>query len=342
MKYRRVIIPQHGGPEVLQVIQDDLEEPGRGQARLRVLAAGVAWADVMMRTGLYPGKLPSLPFTPGYDVAGVVDQVGGGSFASGGSRFKVGQPVAALTKFGGYAGYVCVPEANLVPAPPGLDPAQVACLPLNYITAYQSLHRLARVQPGERVLIHGAAGGVGTAFLQLGRLAGLELYGTASPQKHEVVRKLGGAPVDYSQVDFVDFIRERTGDGVDAVFDPIGGTHLRRSFSALRPGGRLVAYGERAIVGEGVYNPEQAKDQEEFIAAWKANPGDKSIRWYEMYDHFAEHPDWFQEDLEALLDLLARGAIEPIVARRFPLEEAASAHKLLEASAVAGKIVLIV
>jgi len=336
MKYQRVVIAEHGRPELLQVVEDELVEPGPDEVRVRVLAAGVAWADVMMRTGLYPGKLPPTPFTPGYDIAGRVDRMGEGV-----AEFDAGQPVAAITKFCGYAEFINVPARNLVPVPEGLDPARVTCLPLNYLTAYQILTRFARVRPGERVLIHGAAGGVGSAFLQLGRLEGLELYGTASRQKHAFVREYGGVAIDYQNEDFVERVYELTGDGVDAVFDPIGGSHLRLSFGALRPGGRLIAYGERAIVGVGSHDAAEAQEHEKFLANWRSIASDRSVQWFEVYDNVISHPDWYREDMATLIDLLAQERVDPVIAERFRLDEAGQAHALLESSAVTGKIVLI-
>jgi NADPH:quinone reductase-like Zn-dependent oxidoreductase len=323
---------------VLQLADDEMREPAPGEVRIRVRAAGVAWPDVMMRTGLYPGKMPALPFAPGYDVAGVVDRVGPGS------AFRVGQPVAAITITGGYAETVWVPEIAVAPvpegAPEGLDPFQVTCLPLNHITAYQMLHRFARVKAGERILVHGAAGGVGTALLQLAALAGVESYGTASAGKHDAVRRLGATPIDYRNEDFVERIRALTGEGVEAVFDPIGGGHMERSYAALCPGGRLIAYGERSIVGSGVYNAAEAETQEAFLRRQKADPDGKTVQWYECYDHVLGDPGWFQEDMKALLGLLGRQAIQPVIAARLPLEQAARAQAMLEAGAVTGKIVL--
>jgi len=336
MKYRRVVISRHGGPDVLQVVEDDLREPAPGEVRIRVRAAGVAWPDVMMRTGLYPGKMPPLPFAPGYDVAGVVDRVGEGS------AFQVGQAVAAITVTGGYAEAAWVPEVAVAPAPKGLDPFQVTCLPLNHITAYQMLHRFARVKPGDRILVHGAAGGVGTALLQLAAAAEVECYGTASKRKHESIRALGATPIDYQNEDFVERVRSLTGEGVDAAFDPIGGCHLERSYAALRQGGRLIAYGERAIVGSGVYNAVEAETQEAFLTRQKADAaaGGRTVQWYECYDHVLADPGWFQEDMAALLELLGRKAIQPVIAARLPLEQAARAQEMLQAAAVTGKIVL--
>src|SRR6185436_242663 len=237
MRHSRIVVTHYGGPTELRVVEEKLPEPKSGEARVRVLAAGVSLPDVMMREGIHP-ETPRLPFTPGWDLVGVVDRLGEGV-----SGIETGQLVAALPIFGAYTEYICLPQRNLVPVPSGLDPAESVSLILNYITAYQMLHRSAKVKPGQRVLIHGASGGVGTALLQLGRLASLEMYGTCSSRGASAVSDLGGIPIDYEHQDFVKEIHRLTGEGVDAVFDPMGGAHLWQSRKALCPGGKVVGYG---------------------------------------------------------------------------------------------------
>ena len=333
---RRITIPHPGGPEVLEVIEEPIPEPKPGEARVKVLTAGVARADVLMRMGQYPGSTPPYPYTPGYDVVGEVDLLGNET-----STLKVGDKVAALTETGGYAEYVCLPEDSLVPVPQDVDPAEAVCLVLNHLTAYQMLHRFANVVVGESVLFHAAASGVGTALLQLGRLMELEMYGTASSGKHVVVSRLGGIPIDYQREDFVRRIKKIARSGVDIVCDPVGGSHLWRSFRALNSGGRLIAYGEMAITGQ-----EKPKRFEKTLHHYLPDflnrlPGDRSVQWYEVFDEFEAHPDWYQEDMATLFGLLSERKLNPIIAERIPLTEAMRAHELLEASAVCGKIVLI-
>jgi len=218
MKYKRVVINRKGGPEALQVVEADLPEPAPGEVRVQVLTAGVLLADVMWQEGKVPGS-PKPPFTPGYDLVGVVDKVGGGV-----SSPSEGQIVAALLPhFGGYTQYAFLPPEKLVPVPDGLDPAEVVCLTVNYMTGYQLYRRVAKLTPGRRVLVHGAAGGTGSAMLDVGRVLGLEMYGTASKPKHDLVSSLGATPIDYRNEDFVERIRGLTGDGVDLVVDHIGG-----------------------------------------------------------------------------------------------------------------------
>ena len=210
----------------------------------------------MAREGIHP-ETPPVPFTPGWDLVGVVDRLGDGV-----SGIEPGQIVAAMPIHGAYAEFVCLPQRELVPVPSGLDAAEAVSLVLNYITAYQMMYRSAKVKPGQRALIHGAAGGVGTALLQLGRLAELEMYGTCSSRGAPAVSDLGGIPIDYQHQDFVKEIHRLTGDGVDVVFDRIGGTHLWHSRKALRPGGRVVGYGlTSSLRGEGLASGRPGRRQ---------------------------------------------------------------------------------
>ena len=335
MLHRRVVITQPGGPEVLKVIEETVPEPGPNEVCVKVLAAGVARADIMMRRGLYPGSVPSYPFTPGYDIVGLVSSLGEGT-----STNLLGTMVAALTEVGGYAEHICLPEGDLVPVSRESDPAEVVCLVLNYLTAFQMLHRFANAKAGERVLFHAAASGVGTAQLQLGSLVQLEMYGTASKSKHDIVSKLGGIPIDYQKEDFVKRIRDLTGNGVDAVFDPVGGSHLWRSFKTLRKQGRLIAYGEMAITG----NQKPKRNEvmlHHYLPRWLNRfPDRRTVKWYEVFDENQAHPNWYHEDLTTLIALLEKRKIKPVIAKRLPLDEASRAHELIEASAVSGKIVL--
>jgi len=241
----RIIVRREGGPDVLEWIEEEACEPSQGEIRVRIQATGVSFADMLMREGVHPEKTRT-PFTPGWDFVGVVDKLGAGA-----SRFPVGKAVAGLPIHGGHAEHICLPEKDVVPVPDGLDPAEAVCLLLNYMTAYQMMHRVAKASAGQRVLIHGAAGGIGTALLQLGRFIGLQMYGTASQEGHWTVVDLGGTPIDYKKTDFVKEICRLTGDGVDVVFDGIGEAYVWRSFQALRPGGRVIAYGFTSSLKKG-------------------------------------------------------------------------------------------
>jgi len=334
MKYHRVVVTRHGGPDVLQVVEEDLPEPGAGEARVKVLAAGVSAYDLMhRRSGSLPGA-PPLPYTPGEDVVGVVDKLGEGV-----SAVAPGQRVAGYPRGGGYAECICLPASELVPVPLGVDPAEAVCLVANYLTAHLMLHGTAHVRSGERILVHGAAGGVGSALLDLGKVAGLEMYGTASKYNHELVSARGATPIDYRSEDFVERIRSLTGDGVDAVFDPVGGARqLRRSYRALRKGGRLVWFGVAATKEEGLRVIPLTLLM---VFLLKLIPDGKQVPMTSDLSAFAPaHPAWYQETLAELLGLLAAGRIKPTVAERVPLVEAARAHELLERGGYAGKVVL--
>jgi NADPH2:quinone reductase len=242
---KRVVVDRLGGPEVLRVVEDDDPRPGPGEVRVRVLAAGVSFTDAQLRAGTYLG-VPKPPFTPGYELVGVVEEVGPGC-----SRLRAGGRVAALTVCGAHAERVCVPEAGAVEVPEDLNPAEVVSLVLPYMTAYQLPHRTAKANSGETVLVHGAAGRVGTAVLELGALAGLRLYGTASARDRAAVERLGAVAIDYRNGDFLARVRELPGRGVDVVLDGLGGRVSLRSFRALRPGGRLVVFGHYATLAHG-------------------------------------------------------------------------------------------
>jgi NADPH:quinone reductase-like Zn-dependent oxidoreductase len=345
VRYTRIVVNRYGGPDALQVVEEECPEPKRGEVRVRVLAAGVALPDVMMREGIHP-ETPRVPFTPGWDLVGVVDRLGDGV-----SEVAPGQMVAALPISGAYAEFICLPQRELVPVPAGSDPAEAVSLVLNYITAYQMLHRSAHVRAGQRVLIHGAAGGVGSALLQLGRLAGLQMYGTCSLAGAPAVIELGGIAIDYKNQDFVQEIRRLTGDGVDVVFDGIGGSHIWRSRKALRSGGRVVAYGLTGSLQGGRLASGQTLARRQpfraiavfglYIAGGWLLPGQRRVVPYSIQWLMRRRPAWFRQDLITLLELVRQKKIKPLIAQRFPLAEARAAHELLGKGGVTGKIVLV-
>jgi NADPH2:quinone reductase len=344
MRHTRIVVAHYGGPDALQVVSEDCPEPKAGEVRVRVLAAGVSLPDVMARQGVHP-ETPLVPFTPGWDLVGVVDRLGDGV-----SGIEPGQMVAALPISGAYAEFVCLPQRELIPVPAGLDAAEAVSLGLNYVTAYQMMHRSVEVRSGQRVLIHGAAGGVGTALLQLGRLAGLEMYGTCSSRGASTVSDQGGIPIDYKHQDFVEEVRRLTSQGVDVVFDHLGGAHLWHSRRALRPGGTVVGYGLiSSIRGEGVASGRRVRRRRFrgvatfgfYIAGGWLLPGRKRVVPYSIQTLKRWKPDLFRQDFIALLDLLRQQKIKPLIAQRFPLAEARQAQELLGKGGVAGKIVLV-
>jgi NADPH2:quinone reductase len=355
---KRVVVDRYGGPEVLRLVEEDDPRPGPGEVRVRVLAAGVSFTDAQLRAGTYLG-VPKPPFTPGYELVGVVDELGPGC-----SRLREGDRVGALTVWGAYAERVCVPEANAVEVPEDLDPGEVVSLVLTYMTAYQLVHRMAMAKSGEAVLVHGAAGRVGTAVLELGALAGLRLYGTASARDRAAVERLGAVAIDYRNEDFLARLRDLPGKGVDVALDGLGGALSLRSFRALRPAGRLVVFGHYSTLAHG---RKSWRGWIEWYAAtatvalWGLLSPRRRVLAYRIQKLRDRHqwlpvgggpqalpvgggprdPDWFREDFHALLELLRADKIHPVVAERLPLSDARRAHELLERSAARGKLVLV-
>ncbi|HEU5279117.1 MAG TPA: medium chain dehydrogenase/reductase family protein [Gaiellaceae bacterium] len=355
---KRVVVDHFGGPEVLNVVEDDVPRPGPGEVRVRVLAAGVSFTDAQLRAGTYLG-VPKPPFTPGSELVGVVEELGPGC-----SRLKVGDRVGALTVWGADAERVCVPEVNAVEVPEDLDPAEVVSLVFTYMTAYQLLHRTAKVKRGETVLVHGAAGRVGTAVLELGAVAGLRLYGTCAARDRTAVERLGAVAIDYRNEDFLARVHELPARGVDVVLDGLGGKTSLRSFRALRPGGRLVVYGHYATLSHGRKNRRAWIEwyaATAAVALWGLLSPRRRVSAYRIQKLREGHqwvpvsrgrrallvgggprdPEWFRQDFLVLLELLRRREIHPVVAERLPLADARRAHELLEQSASVGKLVLV-
>jgi NADPH:quinone reductase-like Zn-dependent oxidoreductase len=350
---QRVVVDHCGGPEVLKVVEDDVPRPGQGEVRVRVLATGVSFTDSQLRAGTYIPGGPKPPFTPGYELIGVVEELGPGC-----SRLHVGDRIGALTVWGANAERVCLPEAGAVEVPEDLDPAEVLSLVFTYMTAYQVIHRTAMAKPGETVLVHGAAGRVGIAELELGALAGLRVIGTCSERDRAAVERLGAVAIDYRSEDFLARVRELTGgDGVDVVLDSLGGPISLRSFRALRRGGRLVVFGRYSTLSHGKKDwPSVFKWYPSVAAVWvwgMLSPRRRALKY--QVQKFRDHsqrragavggephdPDWFREDFAALIQLLRAGKIHPVVAERLPLSQARRAHELLERSASRGKLVLV-
>ena len=332
---RVVQISDFGGPDKVEVVDAPMPAAGPGEVRVRVLASSVVYTDVTIRRHVYPQTMNLRPpFVLGYDVLGEIDQLGEGVV-----DFKLGDRVADMTVVGSNAAYRTLRARDLTRVPPGVDAAEAATLILSWTTAYQLLHRLARVQPGQRVLVQGAAGAVGQALLTLGRMAGLGLWGTARGEQAALIRELGATPIDYQREDFTRVLP----GGFDVVFDGIGEDDYSRSLAALRPGGLICAYGYTASV--------QAQRRlltilmrlgrvylGTLLRSWL--PGGKHVRPYSINAMRAQHPSWFREDLERLFQLLATGAIRPRIAERISFDEMAEAHRRLEAGSLQGKLVL--
>lgn len=327
-------VNKQAGPGSLQVAAADVPEPPPGQARIRVEAAGVSYGDLLFQRGVVPGG-PKPPFTPGCDVTGVVEAVGAGV-----TGVEPGQRVTALVVSGGYSTLLNIPAERLIPVPEGLDPVQVASVALNYFIAYQMLHRIAAVRSGHRILVHGASGGVGLAFLQLAdHIGGVQVWGTCSADNVELVRTAGATPIDYRNADFTRVIRE-AGGGLHAAFDHIGGTHFWRSYGLLRRGGYLVAYGQNAVLRNG--KPNMLVGAVGFlggIAAPKLLPDGRTTVFYNAWLLEKTQPAAYREDLSHVLTLLHTGKIAARSVNVLPLRQAGDAFRALE-KGVTGKLVL--
>ena len=331
MPYTRVILTAFGGPECMELeAVPDLPDPGPGEVRVRVLVTSASFTDVMIRKGLYPDVKEKPPFTPGYELVGVVDAAGPGS-----TRFRLGDRVADLTTIGAYAQSICLPEERLTPVPPGVSDVDALGMILSAVTPWQMLHRVAKMQPGQSLLIHGAGGAVGTAMLQLARDRGIAAFGTDVCAKHELIRRLGATPIDADAPEAM--LRDATGGGVDAVFDPLGGPSLSRSLHALKAGGMLVAFGfQNQVLGRGGSIPLDFVK----LTLWDWLPNGHATAFYSIGAMRRKHPQWFREDLGTLFEMLAQGRIAPVVAEVLPLAEVRRAHERIESGDVAGKLVL--
>ena len=328
---RVVRVRSFGGPDGLEVVDAPMPTPGAGEVRVRVLASGLEYTDVTIRRHRYPQTMHLRPpIVLGYGVVGEIDLLGDGV-----REFQLGDRVADMTVIGSNAAYRTLRADGLTRLPAGLDPAEAATLILSWTTAYQLLHRAARVERGQRVLVQGAAGAVGQALLTLGWMAGLDLWGTARGEHAGRVRELGATPIDYRHEDFTRVLP----GGFDVVFDGVGEDGYRRSFAALKRSGLLCAYGYSASI--------QAQRRLPTILMWIARlylwrwlPGGKSARFYSINVMRARHPAWFREDLGRLFELLRTGSIRPRVAERISFDEVAEAHRRLETGGLQGKLVL--
>ncbi|WP_037604161.1 medium chain dehydrogenase/reductase family protein [Streptacidiphilus rugosus] len=334
-----VVLPGIVEPEGLAVRHGAAPVAGPGQVVIRMEATGVSFAEQQMRRGRYYDQ-PPFPFVPGYDLVGTVCDAGPGVDPA-----LLGSRVAALVKTGGWASHVVVPAADAVPVPAGLDPAEAETLVVNGITAWQMLHRRARVRAGQTVLVHGANGGVGTVLVQLARAAGARVIGTAAPRHHEALRALGVLPVDYRATDLAAQVRELAPGGVDAVFDHVGGESVRTSWGLLARGGTLVSYGSAAT-----RDAEGSKQWPVLkllgrVWLWQALPNGRRAFFFNIWAGrglaAARFRARLRADLTEVFQSLDRGDITARVAARLPLAQAAEALRLAESGTVAGKVVLL-
>lgn len=333
-----VVLPGVVAPAGLQVRRRVLSDPQPGQALVRVEASGVSFAEQAMMRDRYPGQ-PAFPFVPGYDLVGTVAAVG-----ETGDEWLMGSRVAAMTKTGAWASHALVPVADLVPVPPGLDPAEVETLVVNGLTAWQMLHRKAAVRAGQTIVVHGANGGVGTTLVQLARHAGVRVIGTASLRHHAALTELGVEPIDRDDADLASRVREIAPDGADAVFDHIGGTTMTDSYAMLAAGGTLVSYAIASMPNTGSMYAIFAKHMSRLIR-WDLAPNGHKASFYDVWAGRRLRPDRFRrrlhDDLTQVFALLDSGVLTAQVAARVPLEDVTAAVELAASRTAFGKVVLV-
>jgi NADPH:quinone reductase-like Zn-dependent oxidoreductase len=328
MNYRAVMLQRKGGLDRLQLVELPLTPPKPGELRIKVRAAGAGFTDITMRTGMYPFR-PPFPFVQGYEVVGDVDALGEGV-----SGFRIGQRVCALTVYGAWAEYLTREADHFVPVPEGVDDAEAVALILNYVTAYQMMHRSAHVQPGQLVLVSGANGGVGTALLELCRLEGVRTVGAAAPKHFDYLRGLGAEPIESRSRPLDVQVREKFPDGVDASFDALGGAATGEHIRATKKGGVVVGYGFMQARHGGVVRGFAALLLGSRLAGRRGT-------FYGITAVYRKNKQPLKEDLPKLLELLREKKLRPTIAARLPLLDGKRAEEMLEAGGVAGKIVLV-
>ncbi|WP_314416098.1 medium chain dehydrogenase/reductase family protein [Streptomyces sp. DSM 40484] len=335
----QIVLPGLVQPDGLELRSRELPAPAKGQVVLRMDATGVSFAEQQMRRGKYYDQ-PPFPFVPGYDVVGTVTAAGPEVDTA-----LVGRRFAAVTKTGAWASHLLVDAVDLMPVPDEVDAADAETVVVNGITAWQMLHRVAKVRTGGTIVVLGANGGVGSTLVQLARPAGITVIGTASPRHHATVRELGATPVDYRDPDLYARIRELAPDGVDAVFDHVGGAGVEQSWQLLRRGGTLVSYGTAATKDDEGNSQLPVLKLFARLAAWNSLPNGRSAHFYNFWAGKRRgRASWqrrMTEDLTQVLRLVADGVITPQIAARIPLPDAAAALTLAESRTVAGKVVIV-
>lgn len=337
---KAVQITAHGGPETLAVVERADPKPGPGQVRVRVKAVGVNFADILMRMGLYPGA-PKTPFVPGYEAAGVVEEAGSGVLS-----WRGGERVVVPTNFGGYCDTLVADADALFRIPDGKSFEAGAALTVNYLTAYEALVEQGHLQDGQKALVHGAAGGVGIAALQIARIYNAHVFGTASASKHDIARQHGcKRPIDYRREDFEKVVMAETkGQGAHVILDPIGGHSFQKSYRCLSKGGKLIMYGMQSVAG----GPKRSLMRVlwELWRTPKFKPTDLMMSNRGVIGlHLGRMTDQREVLANAMRQLVTwweQGKIEPLVGQTFPLEHAARAHDYIQSRQNVGKVVLTV
>jgi synaptic vesicle membrane protein VAT-1 len=340
---RAMVVRRYGPPEVFESREVSDPQPKPGEVLIRVKAVGINFADLLQRMGLYPGT-PKPPFVPGLEIAGVVEKVVEGEKPGEATTLKPGDAVTAFTQFNAYAQWVAVPARNAYRLPAGMPFDDAAAIPVNYLTAYHSMFTMGNLQPRDRILIHGAAGGVGIAAVQLARARGLVIFGTAGPTKQEYLRKIGvDHAIDYSKSDFVEAVRKFAPDGIEMVMDPIGGKSFARSQQCLGPTGRLVVYGFSAAAG-----PDGKRSLVRGAMALAQTPKFHPLKMMSQnlavigvnLGRLQSRGALLRAELDELFRMYGAGKIKPVIGKTFPLAEAAAAHRYIHDRKNIGKVIL--
>ena len=337
----KISLRKPGSATTMSLTHERIPELNENEVLVKTEACGVAFADILIREGLYPNA-PRKNFTPGYDIVGIVVKVGNAV-----TDFSTGDRVLGLIQIGGYAKFATVDSSQLFPCPADIDASHVIALTLNYTTAYQMLTRTARVRPGDNVLIHGAAGGVGSALIDIAKNLNVNIYATLSERKwhdipHNVMTRGRITKISYQTAPFEKSLSQISPQGMDVVFDPIGGKHLKRSYSSLGTGGMLVSYGISTSIKNGRKSLSSLASAffRSLLSPLKLIKDSKTIAGYDIWEVVNNRPEWIREDIKTLLNLYENGEISPVIGKSFALEDAAKAHELMSTSQVSGKIVL--
>lgn len=333
----RVAITKAGSPSVLKILEMDIPIPKEGEVCIEVHFAGINFADTLMRLGLYQPR-PPFPFTPGYELSGTINSLG-----SGVTGFEIGQRVVAAVPTGGQSSHVAVKTSRVIPVPDEMGLDEAAAMPVTYLTAHHMLHYLGHLKKGETVLIHGGAGGVGTAALQICQWAGIDnVWATASGSKSEIIESFGGIPIDRHNQDFVQIIKEATGGrGVDHILDPIGGDNLTRSLSVLAEGGRLYTYGMSAAA------PSSKRSMIRAFLAWRKTPKFDPLKLmtrnrgvFGVHMGTWKDEDAMSEQLYKIMEGIKLGHLKPVIDSVFDAEDVADAHQYIHDAKNIGKVLL--
>jgi NADPH:quinone reductase-like Zn-dependent oxidoreductase len=342
---RALVVRRYGPPKVFEMQQVADPQPKAGEVLIRARAIGVNFADLMQRMGVYPGT-PKPPFIPGLEVAGVVEKVAEGGRPGESEPIKTGDAVVAFPHFNAYAEWVAVPAGQVYRLPAGMTFDDGAAIPVNYLTAYHSMFTMGNLLPGDRILIHGAAGGVGIAAVQLAKARGLVIFGTAGRTKQEFLRKIGvDHPIDHQRTDFVQVVRKYAPDGIEMVMDPIGGKSFARSYECLGSTGRLVVYGFSAAAGpEG--KRSRLRSLTAFLQTPRFNPVELMSRNIAVIGvHLGQvrsRGTLLRWELGEIFRLYGEGKIKSVISKTFPLEEGAAAHQYIQDRKNIGKVILTV